>query len=768
MSDAASAAERSEAARAASRRRAEFDQTGAHISTASPAPQPERLVALAGNPNVGKTTVFNRLTRLRQRVGNYPGVTVERKTGSMIGPDGTPITIVDVPGTYSLNPRSLDEEVAYRVLIGAMEGARRPDLVVCLLDASNLERNLYLASQVLDLGKPTIIALNMVDVAEGAGMQVDAGKLSEELGVPVIPMVASRGQGIEELRAAISGPLPIPRGRRWELDPAVEEKTNALAHRLERDLPNLSSKQRFSDALRAITQRGASFFEVHHTPEFWSEVREAREALERAGVSSEQAEVAGRYAWITPLAGRIVERTSLQKATVTDRIDAVLTHRIAGPILFFLILAVVFQSVFAWAGPFMDAIDGATVNLGDQVGAALPEGPIRSLLVDGVIAGVGAVVIFLPQILILFFFLGLLEDTGYMARAAFIMDRIMKRVGLSGRSVVPLLSGFACAIPGIMAARTIENQHDRLVTIMVTPLMTCSARLPVYALLIGAFVPAGAVFGFLGYQGLTLLALYVLGVGFAIFAAWVLKRFVVKGERSVFVMELPPYRLPRLRDVLWRMLERSKLFLTRAGTIIFAVAIVLWFLATYPQAGPRPEIEVRRAELNQLLQGASEGERSAELEEGLAALDDEQAAYALSESAMGQLGRLIEPVITPLGYDWKIGVALIASLAAREVAVSALGTIYSIGDADQTSAGLIDRMRAEVNPATGSPTWTPLVAASLMIFFVLACQCMATVAVVKRETASWRWPIFMFGYMTLLAWAAAFVTYQGGMLLGLS
>jgi ferrous iron transport protein B len=376
------------------------------------------------------------------------------------------------------------------------------------------------------------------------------------------------------------------------------------------------------------------------------------------------------------------------------------------------------------------------------VGASLPDGPVRSLLVDGVLAGVGAVVIFLPQILILFFFLGLLEDTGYMARAAFIMDRIMKRVGLSGRSVVPLLSGFACAIPGIMAARTIENQRDRLVTIMVTPFMTCSARLPVYALLIGAFVPAGAVFGFLGYQGLTLLALYAMGVGFAILAAWVLKRFVVRGEQSVFVMELPPYRLPSLRDVLWRMWERSKLFLRRAGTIIFAASVVLWFLATYPEAGPKLALEPE--------------------------FEAEQGAYALSQSAMGHVGRFIEPVITPLGYDWKIGVALVASLAAREVAVSALGTIYSVQDADQTSERLVDRMRADVNLQTGRPTWTPLVAASLMVFFVLACQCLATVAVVRRETASWRWPLFLFGYMTLLAWAAAFVVYQGGRLLGLA
>jgi len=736
------------------------------ISAASAVPQPERLVALAGNPNVGKTTVFNRLTRLRQKVGNYPGVTVERKTGSMVGPDGMPITVIDVPGTYSLNPRSLDEEVTYRVLIGAIEGSRRPDLVVCLIDASNLERNLYLASQVLDLGKPTIVALNMVDAAEGAGIEIDAQKLSEELGVPVIPMVASRGEGLEELQAAICGPLPIPARRKWKLDLAVEESTHALAHRLERDLPGLSPQQRFSDALRALTQKGAAFFEVHHSPAFWSEVREAQAALDRAGVSSEQAEISGRYAWITPLTGRVVERTSLPTTALTDRIDAVLTHRVAGPLFFFLILALIFQSVFAWAGPFMDAIDGATASLGDQVGASLPQGPIRSLLIDGIIAGVGAVIIFLPQILILFFFLGLLEDTGYMARAAFIMDRIMKRVGLSGRSVVPLLSGFACAIPGVMAARTIENQRDRLVTIMVTPLMTCSARLPVYALLIGAFIPAGTLFGFLGTQGLTLLALYVLGVSFAVLAAWALKRFVIKGEQSVFVMELPPYRLPRLRDVLWRMLERSKLFLTRAGTIIFAVAIVLWFLATYPQVGSKPEIEERRAELSALLSGTSGGEPSEELQARLAELDDEQASYALSQSAMGRLGRFIEPAIAPLGYDWKIGVALIASLAAREVAVSALGTIYSMGDADETSSPLVERMRAEVNPKTGRPTWTPLVAASLTVFFVIACQCLATVAVVRRETASWRWPLFMFGYMTALAWAAAFVTYQGGRLLG--
>jgi len=745
---------------------AEASRTPPKISEEDPKARSERIVALAGNPNVGKTTIFNRLTGLRQKTGNYSGVTVERKTGTLTGRDGLPVTIVDVPGTYSLNPQSLDEEVAYRVLIGAIEEARRPDLVVCIVDASNLERNLYLTSQVLDLGEPTVIALNMVDNAEATGVQVDPAALSAALGVPVIPMVAARGEGIDELHAAICGPLPAPAQRSWPLDSRVEEKVASLAHRLEVDLPELLPTQRWSDALRALTQRGASFFEVHHTPSFWNEVQRERDALEAAGVNPEQAEIVGRYQWIGALGGEVVSRSSEPVTTVSDRIDAVLTHRILGPILFFLILGVIFQSVFAWATPFMDLIDGAVSSLGGWVGSGLPEGPVRGLLVDGVIAGVGAVVVFLPQILILFFFLGLLEDTGYMARAAFIMDRVMKRVGLSGRSVVPMLSGFACAIPGIMATRTIDNQRDRLVTIMVIPLMTCSARLPVYTLLIGAFIPAGAFLGFLGYQGLTLLALYLLGIVLAIAAAWVLKRFVVKGERSVFVMELPPYRMPRMRDVLWRMVERSKLFLSRAGTIIFAVAIVLWFLAAYPQAGPKPGIEARQAAIAQLQTQASDPQHAAALAQELAALDDEQAGYALSQSTVGRLGHFIEPAIAPLGFDWKIGIALIASLAAREVAVSALATIYSMQDADESSSRLADRLRSDLDPRTGEPVFTPLVAVSMMVFFVVACQCLATVAVVKRETGTWRWPAFMFGYMTALAWIATFVTRQAGLLLG--
>lgn len=782
-----------------------------------------RLIALAGNPNVGKTTLFNQLTGLRQKVGNYPGVTVERKVGFFSTPEGERIEVVDVPGTYSLNPKSLDEEIAYRALIGAIQGSRAPDLIVCVVDATNLERNLYLASQVLDLGKPTVIALNMVDAAKAAGLEVDPEKLSRELGVPVIPMVASRGSGLDQLRAVVAGDLPENPERRWELDAPVAQKIDELADILARVEPELTAKERFCEALRVLSTANATAVVRAPHPEFLEAARAARRELEEQGRPYEQAEIIGRYSWLTPLVDRVVRRPEEAQVTLSDRLDAVLTHRVSGPLIFFAILFLIFQAVFAWAVPFMDWIDITIAGFGGWVRTTLPEGPLTNLLVDGVIAGVGAVVIFLPQILILFFFLGLLEDTGYMARAAFIMDRVMRKVGLSGRSVVPLLSGFACAIPGIMATRTIDNERDRLVTILVTPLMTCSARLPVYTLLIGAFIPAGAFLGVIGYQGLTLLALYIMGIGFAVLAAWVLKRWVIRGERSVFVMELPPYRRPRLRDVFWRMIERSKLFLTRAGTVILSISIVLWFLASYPKAELPEQLRERQAQASAAFEGLAAklvdeygapstealleepgafGEAwraaTASLDEGgeaqlempaneaLAAdvqalLEHKQAVERveaevndyleqnqLEASVMGSLGRVIEPLIKPLGYDWKIGVALVASFAAREVAVSALATIYSVQDADESSETLRERIRGDIDPETGMAVFTPLVAVSLMVFFVLACQCMSTVAVVQRETNSWRWPGFLFLYMTALAYVMALITYQGGQLLGFS
>ncbi len=709
---------------------------------AKDSPTQTRLVALAGNPNVGKTTVFNQLTGLRQKVGNYPGVTVERKSGRIPADGGPEIEIIDVPGTYSLNPRSLDEEIAYRVLVGEMGGQRRPDLIVCVVDAVNLERNLYLASQVIDLGIPTLIALNMTDSAEREGILVDAEGLARELGVPVVPLAASSGRGIDELKAALKGPLPEVPPRGWTVPPALLEEVERLAEDLAREVPQLSSASRFADALRAVVNTTAKTFESHHSSTFWEKVEEARKRLRRQGVLYEQAEIVARYEWIRPLAEKVVHyRRAESHRTLSERIDSFLTHRVLGPLFFLVVLVVVFQAVFSWAQPFMDWINQAMGALAAVVEGTMPAGLLRDLLVDGAIAGVGGIVVFLPQILLLFFFLGLLEDTGYMARVAFIMDRPMRRFGLSGRSVVPLISSYACAVPGIMATRTMDNQRDRLVTILVAPFMTCSARLPVYTLVIAAFVPAGGFF-LMSYKAAALLALYLMGTGTAMIAALILRRRIMPGAESTFVMELPPYHRPRLRDLFWRMIERVKIFLTRAGTIILAVSILLWFLAAFPQAKPDP------------LTGA---------------IDPGQ---QLQNSLMGRAGRSWEPMLRPLGFDWKIGVALLSSFAAREVVVSALGTIYSVGDAGPAqgahSAGthsLIERMKRDTYP-DGRPVWTPLVAASLLVFFVLACQCMSTLAVVKRETNSWRWPLFMWSYMFVLAWTASFIVYQGGRLVG--
>jgi len=720
------------------------------------------LVAIAGNPNVGKTTVFNQLTGLRQKVGNYPGITVERKTGFLTTDDNRRIEVVDVPGTYNLHPKALDEEVAYRVLIGAIEGSHAPDLAVCVVDAANLERNLYLVCQILDLGLPTVVALNMMDAAENAGLEIDVTRLSRELQVPVIPMVASKGTGIQELKNAVTGAPPSCPPRRWHLEPQVEQEVQSLADRLGTELPELTPAQRFMDALRAVAHEGAAFFETHHDQPFWDEVKRARTRLEEDGIDYERSGSCGRYAWLSPLVKKAVRRRRQPRRTASDRVDAVVTHPVAGPLIFLVVLMLIFQSVFTAAVPLMDGIDFGVTVLSEWLERMMPEGMLTSLLVDGVVAGFGAVIIFLPQILILFFFLGLMEDSGYMARAAFIMDRLMKRFGMSGRSVVPLVSSFACAVPGIMATRTIENQRDRLVTILVAPLLTCSARLPVYTLLIGAFVPQAYFLGVFGYQGTTLLALYLMGILFAVGAGAALRRFVIRGAHSPFIIELPPYRAPRLRDVLYQMVERAWLFVTRAGAVIVSISIVLWFLASFPDAGSKPGLEAERSRL--LAAGPAE---SADVQSALAALDGEQARYAVAHSYIGRMGRLIEPAIAPLGFDWKIGVALISSFAAREVAVSALGTIYSIQDADEGSESLRQRIINDIDPRTGKPVWTPLTSYSLMVFYVLACLCMSTLAIVKRETNSWRWPLFMLGYMTVLAYVCSLITFQGGRLLGL-
>jgi len=737
---------------------------------------PIRRVALIGNPNVGKTTLFNLLTGMRQKVGNYPGVTVERKVGRLEG--DPPIEVIDLPGSYSLSPKSADERVAYDVLMGHLPGERIPDLVVCVVDASNLERNLYLVSQVMDTGLPTIVALNMTDAAEVAGLHIDTNKLQEELGLPVIPMVASRNEGIGKLKYRMrQAELPPAAERRWDIMPVVDEGLPFLVEHLE---DSVQEHGRRIEALQCLTNDAMLDYWKDRAPSFHRAVLEERKRLEELKAPYQQSEIMGRYNWISPVVARVVSRSKAEgELTLSDKIDAVVTHRLAGPVLFGLLLLVIFQAVFTWATPVMDLIEGGVALLSDAVRSTAPGGMLTDLVVDGMIAGVGNVVIFLPQILLLFFFLGLMEDTGYMARSAFIMDRLMSKVGLSGGSVVPLLSSFACAIPGIMAARTLANPRDRLITIMVAPLMSCSARLPVYTLFIAAFLPTGTVLGIFTWQGVAMFSMYLLGTVMAFVAAFVLRRFVFnKGDSSFFAMELPPYRMPRMKQILWRMIDRSKAFVVRAGKIIFGMSIILWVLATFPQTEPsealvqqRMAVETIMAErADGLVAGGMAAEEAAlvvqeQYADEVQTVENRIAAWQVERSAIGRMGRFIEPVMQPLGFDWKMSAGIISAIAAREVIISALATIYSVGDVDEDSPLLREQLKADTYE-DGSPVYTPLVAVSLLVFFVLALQCMSTLAIARRETNSWKWPAVMWLYMTGLAYLFSLIIYQGGMALG--
>lgn len=696
-------------------------------------------IALIGNPNTGKSTLFNALTGMRQRVGNYSGVTVERVEGRYRTDSGDLVTVLDLPGTYSLSASSPDEEIALGVLLGRVEGLPQPDVVVVVLDAPNLERNLFLASQVLELGLPTVIALNQIDAAEAAGLQIDAVELTMELGAPVVTTVATRGQGVDVLKRAIQRAPELPRPeRRIELPPELMEALTGLESRLV--AAGISPSAAAMEALRLL-----SLDRVHgHLAGIAGldrEVKAARAALEARGLNPRALEAEFRYGWIAGVMDRTVHRLGAGGKSLTDRMDALLLHRVWGPLVFVVLMAVVFQSVFTWATPMMDWVEGLIGGAGVAAGQLLPPGDLRSLVVDGVFAGVGSVLVFVPQIVILFAFIGFLEDTGYMARAAFIMDRFMRGVGLHGRSFIPMLSGYACAVPGIMATRTIEDQKDRLATIMVIPLMSCSARLPIYALLIGTFIPPIAVAGVFDLQGLTLLGMYLLGTGTALLVAAVFKRTLLKGPSRPMIMELPPYRLPSPRTLALSVSHRAGLFLRKAGTIILSLSIVLWALATYPKVD------------------APAGAAEEQVQEG-----------QLAGSLLGRAGHAIEPVFEPLGYDWKIGVSIISSFAAREVFVSTMGTIYGVGAADEGSEALRERLSNE-RRATGEPVYTPLVALGLMVFYVYAMMCMSTNAVVVRETGGgWkgvRWAAFQFAWMFALAYTAAFVVYRGGLLLGL-
>ncbi|MGZ8842628.1 MAG: ferrous iron transport protein B [Pyrinomonadaceae bacterium] len=634
-------------------------------------------IALAGNPNAGKTSLFNSLTGLRQKVANYPGVTVESKSGLWSLSDELPAArLIDLPGLYSLDATSLDEEIARDILLGRAANIAIPDAVVVVVDATNLVRNLYLATQLIETHQPIVIALTMFDRAERSKLTIDTEKLGAALGVPVVPVVAKRRRGLDELSkaclAVVNRPHPVA---------VTPEPNNSLASRHSRLIK--------------------------------------------------------RYAFIERIVSDAVETSDEGKPGLSERIDRVVTHKLLGPVILLLVMLLVFQAIFSWASLPMTLIDNVFSALAAAVRATLPAGILTDLLADGIIAGVGGVLAFMPQILLLFLFISILEDSGYMARAAFLMDRLMRAVGLHGKAFVPLLSSFACAVPGIMATRTIENPKDRIATIMIAPFMSCSARLPVYTLMIAAFFSGQRVFGVISLGAVIILGMYILGIAVAIVVARIMKSTILKAPAPPFVMELPAYRVPDFGNVAHSLFTRSTIFLKRAGTIILLISVLLWALVAFPRAGANPSVNAADA-----------------------------ASTQVQNSFAGRAGRLIEPAIRPLGFDWKIGIGLISSFAARETIISTLSIVYNVGDgAENKSSSLVDALRS-AKRADGSPVWTPLTGLSLMIFFLLACQCMSTVAIVRRETNSWRWPTFMVGYMLALAYVASFVTYQGGLLLG--
>ncbi len=769
------------------------------------------LVVLTGNPNCGKTTLFNALTGLRARVGNYAGVTVERKEGRLLGAGAdAPITVLDLPGTYSLSPQSLDEQIARDVLLARLPEVPRPDAVVVVVDASNLERNLYYATQVMELGYPTVLALNMVDVARDNGHEIDVSKLESMLGVPVCPMVASTHEGVPVLRgklleAARNGNAPSRARPSARLPDALEREGAALARLLDPNSGRSPARARAEALLLLTDERNFTDNARQHPQHVTPATLAARERMEAAGLDWRTVSIEARYDRAREIHDAVVTETKVMGETTSDRLDRLFTHKVWGTLFFLGLMALMFQSIFSLAQMPMDLLEGAVAWVGGRVGSWLPEGDLRSLLVDGAIAGVGAVVVFLPQICLLFLFIGLLEDTGYMARAAFLMDRLMSKVGLHGKSFIPMLSSFACAIPGIMATRTIEHPKDRLVTILIAPLMSCSARLPVYTLLIAACIPNRPVLGFIGLPGLTMLSMYLLGVVLALGMAWVFKKTLLRGHTPLLILELPPFKRPTARVLLRHTWERARLFLQKAGTVILGFNIILWFLATYPrhasieQGFERARTAALEARFSQEAETPNDAaalqSRFAELEASeawgkareamtrgepadvdpanlrlarrLDELDRERAGERVRNSFAGRLGHAIEPLIVPLGFDWKIGIGIVTSFAAREIFVSTMSVVYSVGGGDSAEAvgELAQTLQRQRRP-DGTLVFTTLTGITLMVFYVVALQCASTVAVVRRETNSWRWAAFQWAYLTVLAWLLAFVTYQGGRLLG--
>ncbi len=681
-------------------------------------------IAVVGNPNSGKSTLFNRLTGLSQRIGNYPGVTVERHVGYMKY-DDTTTELVDLPGTHSLSAHSLEEHISVDVIFGRMEGTSAPDGILAVLDATNLYQGLFLVQQLIELELPTVVALTMNDAAEKSGIQVDTAELSALLGVPVYPVVATTGAGLDLLRRALADIRNLTPPRRVRVWPELAEAAQRLAtdareplrfaevERLLIDGPTDGNRVAFAKLSDASRQR----IEEFRTALFESEPPIARDARIR-------------YAWVRDVLGK-VHKTAPVHVSWRTRITGFLNRPVPGTVGLFVVMAVVFQAVFAWATPLMDLIDGAAAALSAGVFASLGDNAFSSLIADGVIAGVGSVVIFLPQILILFLFIILLEDSGYLARAAYLMDRAMRSVGLSGQSIIPMISSFACAVPGIMATRVIPNRRDRIATILAAPFMTCSARLPVYALLIAAFVPSSKV-GFLNLQGIVLFGLYLFGIVMGVLTALLMRKTTLRGPKPSFALMLPEFRRPNLQTVGIQLLGRAKVFLRRAGTVIFAVAVIVWALAYFPRAGEIP-----------------------------AGLDENTvAAVQMEQSWLGRAGKVVEPVFEPLGWDWRVSSAVIAGFPAREVVIAVLGTVYAVGD-EADEGTLSTRLKAAKRP-DGTAVFTLPMVIGLLIFYACCLQCAATLAIIRRETNTWRWPVFAWGYMTAIGYLGALIAYQVG------
>ena len=702
------------------------------------------LIALMGNPNSGKTAIFNLLTGMNQKVSNYPGITVEKRKGTTLLAQNTQAEILDMPGTYSLTPESLDEKIVAQQVLDWMQEKEKPAAIISVVDAGNLSRNLYLTSQILDLDIPVIVALNMMDRVKRKNQDINCQALKKMLGAAaVVPMSAREKWGIKELQQALTVIIQNKyTADKWGLKMKIPD---SVIECIDPVSEILSQQHRYNEhlaetqALRVITRKSAlelyrdnSNLNAGDMATLMSARDDAILRIEEIGMNHRILEATIRYDMLDRALSEssIVIKDEIRDKSRSENADKILTHKWLGPLIFITLLYGIFQSIFTWATVPMEWIATGMGYIGNYFIRILPGGILRDLLVEGVISGVGAILIFLPQILFLMFFMTILEDTGYMTRVAFMMDRLMNKIGLHGKSVLPLMSGYACAIPGIMATRTIDNWKERLITILVLPLMSCSARLPIYTLMIGAFIPNKPVLRIFNLQGITMVFMYFLGTITAMIIAAIISRFIKERGRSSFVMEMPPYRIPLALSVFRQLFNRGKLFVINAGKIIMAISIVLWFLASFPKS------------------------------------ESNAGVFNIEQSYVGRIGHAIEPVIRPLGFDWKIGIGLITSFAAREVLVSTLATLYNVEEKGENVVGITEALKNDINQVTGLPIYTSLVALSLMVFYVYAAQCMATFAIIRNETNSWKWPLIMIVYMTGLAYMGSLLVYQGGLMLG--